>query len=396
MSSVIEHSDFNMKGLKVLQCLILNFSTCMFFYQLEVSLRNLYDPPIIRSTEKLKLNQIEPPMITICPLNQINETKLKEIGYPSYFDLLVGKDISLATDNFWEVIDKVITYSPSKDVDFKITYDEGKIISNMSDLVQRFYPKFGFCWEVSDYKIKDEMKIVGDKILKKIEKVKIFLTDKLLCTMPALDLSNHRGNTIEMNSGKESTYFTEITKVSFFDPSHPERCKEYEATELEACVDNGLQNLTKKLFICQPPWLTNRNVCKDMQWREKVDFLKDPMAAIRNGIQFIVDENAVDRVVEMENFRARRNCTKPCTVTRSIVRAGSTKKLRGKASPGARLLIDETILYSKDIIGYDFTNFLVDMGSSIGLWFGLSIMSLSELSVQTFQFMKVSYKKVSV
>ena len=76
---------------RVFKACILLFSVFMFSIQMETSLENLMNPPIVVSEKKLTLSEIEPPMITICPSNQIDEEKLKTFGFDSYFDFLVGE-----------------------------------------------------------------------------------------------------------------------------------------------------------------------------------------------------------------------------------------------------------------------------------------------------------------
>ena len=65
-----------------LKKLILVFSTAMFIYQASVAIGKLVNPPIIDSTQRLSITNIDPPLITICPLNQINSTKFIQFGYP--------------------------------------------------------------------------------------------------------------------------------------------------------------------------------------------------------------------------------------------------------------------------------------------------------------------------
>ncbi len=64
---------------------------------------------------------------------------------------------------------------------------------------KKFYSKYGYCWELRDYKLKTEMKILA-RANENFTNAHIYLTDKLLSTKPALDISNHRGNIIELNT----------------------------------------------------------------------------------------------------------------------------------------------------------------------------------------------------
>ncbi len=90
----------------------------MFVFQMNISLENLFNPPITVSEKRLQLNEIEPPMITICPLNQVDETKLKSYGFGSYQDFLMGNMEPMNPinpfylTNFWKVFEQILTYDP--------------------------------------------------------------------------------------------------------------------------------------------------------------------------------------------------------------------------------------------------------------------------------------------
>ena len=78
--------------LRVSRWIILAFSFFMFLYQSQVAIQKLVDPPVVDSTEILNVIDTEPPLMTICPLNQFNQTRISELGYENYFHLLTGYD----------------------------------------------------------------------------------------------------------------------------------------------------------------------------------------------------------------------------------------------------------------------------------------------------------------
>ena len=75
---------------KAINWLILVFSFIMFFYQVQIAVNQLRNPPIIDSTEILNIADVDPPLITVCPLNQFNKTKMKEFGYRNLNSVLSG------------------------------------------------------------------------------------------------------------------------------------------------------------------------------------------------------------------------------------------------------------------------------------------------------------------
>ena len=83
----------------------------------------------------------------------------------------------------------------------------------------------------------------------------------------------------------------------------------------------------------------------------------------------------------MELNELKNICKPPCTVTRATVRTARSENYLGIGinKTGLTLYFDEIVQHSRVIIGYDSSNFLVDFRSSIGLWFGISV--LGKLSI---------------
>ena len=53
----------------------------MFCIQFETAIKNLINPPTVDSTYITELDNVDLPLITICPTNQTNATALYESGY---------------------------------------------------------------------------------------------------------------------------------------------------------------------------------------------------------------------------------------------------------------------------------------------------------------------------
>ena len=89
-------------------------------------------------------------------------------------------------------------------------------------------------------------------------------------------------------------------------------------------------------------------------------------------------------ITPKENFRptkAEKKCKNPCkkmTNTLTLVddsRAGlTTLELRFK----------KTVRVEKKVVVYTWFNFIVDVGSSLGLWLGLSALGITDLAIEAF------------
>ena len=79
--------------LKIFKCLVFIFSFVMFCYQLHTATVNLMDPPTVLSQHERHITDDDLPLITVCPTNQIDHTRLGKLGYWSYDYMLEGKAI---------------------------------------------------------------------------------------------------------------------------------------------------------------------------------------------------------------------------------------------------------------------------------------------------------------
>ena len=62
-------------------------------YQLSIALKSILNPPMMMtmSTVDISDSSVPAPLVYICPLDQYNNTKLREYGYKEAFEMLEGK-----------------------------------------------------------------------------------------------------------------------------------------------------------------------------------------------------------------------------------------------------------------------------------------------------------------
>ena len=66
-------------------------------------------------------------------------------------------------------------------------------------------------------------------------------------------------------------------------------------------------------------------------------------------------------------------------------------KIKGS---GITLKFADKVVYTTKKLAYGPSAFLIDMGSSLGLWFGLSVFGITDLSIFTFQWVKNKRREV--
>ncbi len=225
------------------------------------------------------------------------------------------------------------------------------------------------------------MIITGNEFFDVLNMAQIFLTDKLLRTVPAVDLSSQRGEPIIMKNGTDVTYLVQIEKYPFLDPYQPDLCKNYNLEEHLECVDGNLKDYLD--MSCRPPWLAKRNACLDMNWYGIANniTLSQLDASVENDLVTMTRS-----IIYMEDFEEKKSSPVPCSVTRSDIRTGITG--RALAGSEVRLVFEDRIKHSENTFGYGRSDFLVDLGSSVGLWFGISVFGLTNMSIVLFKYCK--------
>ena len=146
---------------KAIKWLILLISFIMFYIQAQIAVNSLRDPPIVDSTETLNIADIDPPLITVCPLNQFNWTKIEEYGY--------NQDI-YQFFNWYDSKNKVYAWGAQYNLTFEELLDEIMVHKDLFTVKlwnlkmnpiyeKRLYPEYGYCVDVSNYTATEKIRL---------------------------------------------------------------------------------------------------------------------------------------------------------------------------------------------------------------------------------------------
>ena len=150
---------------KAIKWLILLVSFIMFYIQVQIAFYSLRNPPVIDSTETLNIADVDPPLITVCPLNQFNGTAMMlKYGYGFGLDrVLFGdddkKDVYAWGTQYNLTFDKLIDNMLRVHYDFFIITLTNYNRNMNPRYEKRFYPGNGYCIDVSNYTATDEIKL---------------------------------------------------------------------------------------------------------------------------------------------------------------------------------------------------------------------------------------------
>ena len=255
---------------KALKWIILAFSLIMFFYQAQISVNKYRNPPVVDTTDLLNIADIESPLITICPIGQLNPFRLKKMGYDYSESLLLGLDsknnVTAWGAQYNMTFDGMIEEIEDLDKDFpSLEYRMGnKGPWLKAEYDKRYYPTFGRCIDFYNYTATGDLELLikidkdidfnsMDSTSWQLSKAEVFLTDQKLRTRITVHKQSHWGSSIIIENRKVMEFLIKVEQLSNFDPRKPDDCNEYTDDEFEKCVDEELQDLWKPIIGCNPP-----------------------------------------------------------------------------------------------------------------------------------------------
>ena len=370
--------------LKSFNFILLAISFIMFSYQAMVAVNQFLNPPVVDSTETSTITDIEPPLITICPMGQFYDGDGEGLGYDGLHDLLIGQDtlniITAWGAQYNMTFEELNEEIENLDKDFpklEFRMDDGPLMK--ADYEKRYYPSFGRCIDFSNYTITGNLELTIHIDTKStytysLNGAVVFLTDKKLRTRNTVHKPSHWGPSIFIQETYSYEYMVKVEQLSNFDPRKPEECKEYTDGEFENCVDEELQDLWKPILGCNPPWLSSKHQCNSIMNTTEIDDLL-------HNRTFKTFTN----IRSMKSYAAKERCTKPCTEVRNTIFKNEHNFFGLGNYAIFNLVFDDIVVLKTKMLAYGFSDFLIDMGSSLGLWFGLSVFGIRDVVIMVIQ-----------
>ncbi len=195
-------------------------------------------------------------------------------------------------------------------------------------------------------------------------KTRVFITDRNYRSYTSPYLNSHKGSTILVDNGKLVWYDVNLQVFS--------TCAiakiNHGPDDYTNCVENGIQNTVGKTLGCVPPWMSPNNHCNgsypgNFTWKIP-NFENEYITTVRN----------------LKNNEIEKSCQNSCNATESTVfyRTEETDNYH-IYSTSVSLTFEQQVKIQETVYSYNLYNFIIDVGSSLGLWFGLSVLNLNDL-----------------
>ncbi len=356
--------------------IVLIISLAMFCFQLRIAVINLISPPTVDSTIEKDITEVDLPIITICPYDQTNLTRLREIGGWSYVHSMVKDYVTcMAKDcdswgkrhdlTFQEILNQTLDASIAEEIIFEQDDEVGE-----SQIVYLY--RYGFCKEISEYDPSREIDIVNERNVT----MRLFITDQTKRTYFSFDISSHQGEHLIIKPGR---HFSITISLQVSSTCNVQYNGKY---GYKSCVEEEIQNNVGKQLGCIPPWLSPHNQC---------------IRPFSNKINFDDEDFEAEYVLPLWFLRktqAEIECRKFCSHTSSHVNIRDQLLYVDKGRPDkahigkASIIFDPTVYETEKMFNYGPFEFIIDVGSSVGLWLGLSVFGLYDLAIEFYELIK--------
>ena len=354
------HSDTNLK-MKKFEIILQLIMFGIFLYQMQNSVHKYITAPVIQDKSTVNLVDIKQPAIFVCSDENFDFHKAKAYGYQSYSDFVVGKlaDSSIS----WKGINRDQQFKDLMQDILKNNFSDFK--SERSEAANIFLLNQGYCMEVG----LTNLSHIEEMFYNKRSSVAFLVDPSFLNSLLIFKMSKEK---MKFGPTKDEMFSLSFYELSFklYDASIHDGvfCTDYDKihSSYGKCVVDVLKAKLLDHFGCLPPWVPDNHglICEDDK-----EVIKQP-----NHISKILQDDLFEILVGRK-MKMIEDCLPPCqTLDVVIEQTYYLPNLPEHAK--INLKAKENVDVYHDIYAYDEFSLVVDLGSALGLWLGLSVLSI--------------------
>ena len=376
-----------MPGVKI-RILIQVLAFGVFSFQMYNSMKKYIERPVIQQKSTIEYEKINKPIIYVCQDVQFNNTVPRMHGYAGVEEFIAGyiKHSHMIT---WKGKDKDMNFEKFKEISFNLhpnmtiktrTRKEKSVKWIDIETEKVFMPFDGFCFR---------LKKVGKRMsISSLARTYFIFVD------PEEDNEIRIGNSANYGVFGPVTdnyyqYFSYKVNIVLHNSNihHGKTCTDYAQlnTSFAECYKKSMMKTLFQSYGCIPPWLsgmTNSTCENGTEVRE---------SAVED-IDIIIDD--IEQLLGGQDLKMQEKCLQPC-LKMSIKLKELVQTNNNIDSARVDFFIDDDdVLVETDMYGYDAFSLIVDLGSALGLWLGLSALSIYD-SIIEFYNLLISKKLIN-
>ena len=359
--------DFSMTPAWLLRLCVQVATIAAFCYQMYIGTTKYFGTASISSVDEKNIRAAKLPDIYICPDND-NDSMIKDQE-----DFLRGNSLNNVVS--WVGTNKTyedMTKEKWQHLDDSLFGSEPE--EDLKSLEKTALIAFsGFCskYVINQTNIPESrMMIPGISYRDNETNFQIFISDSGQMPYYKINPKTLVGDKIEMRYEEERRYFIEFEEV--FWPEKLGVCTTYgEKGDFKSyadCVAAEHKEVFKPILGCSVPWLSAPG---------DPESCKEP---IQHGPKWTQMVDGVINAIQMSTIMSQsKTCLKPCLELRAISEIMSTGPPENKGYGRIVLNLKKTVKVTRHEKAYGLFELVVDAGSSLGLWIGLSALGIFDL-----------------
>ncbi len=358
-----------MSHVKVIRSIFQLAAFGIFVFQMQNSIRKYFDKPIVQQSSTKRFDEISKPLMYVCQNDQFNYSAARNYGYLYKTTYTIGK---LNTSKLsWKGIYGNETYQNLQTMFHDIVYtnlsvqaSETGFDSGLEDIDtdQVYVFPFGYCKKVKKVEIQNYFETTNDLLL-------IIMDPEKENQIWVHDMKHGKLEFGHSETGIQMGLIYEI-ELGIHDSriQHGQTCTDYAriGSTYGKCIEDSMRDSFLEWYNCLPPWLptTLKLTCevdKDIMKPNQEDEIKieDEFYNLFNGLEFSIF----------------KKCLPPC----QLMNLDLDLRDRYMNNPDEAYLqinFKKEVLITTDVYSYDMFSLIVDLGSALGLWLGLSALSI--------------------
>ena len=338
-------------------------------------------PTMVSGGSKTLSNLEKPILITICKTSQFNYDRSPLIGYRSSTSFLTGKH-SNSTILSWKGAGNM-TFNDIKNYLFQSGSEKGNVYADVEDIVTRFLLPYGFCTVAEG---KPSKLISGEPKkftfhLKKGGIYDVYITDVASSLHFQLQTPLTTGDKIHFDipvnftRRKTADYTVELTEkqVTTQDGSCTNYPDKAGNANYQDCVEEENSRRILPILGCMVPWMSDEDQCSVVMKRlpEHEDIFKWLKLVYYwswtgSGYRF-------------------SSCSLPCTMVSAHAKFLHASEIKSSKAHTIYIYFNDNVKIETVLLAYGMDSLLVEIGSSLGLWLGLSVVGLFDVLLAIIQ-----------
>ena len=313
-------------------------------------------------------------MIAVCKTSQFNYGRAKQLGYKFSVDFFTGMTTEADVIS-WSGLHNNITFNETFAHIFDDHLDSIYFDISNGTVYKKLLIPNGLC-KVYEGEPKHVHEIYFDTPEESFLYT-LFVTDSAASTSFQLNQFLITGENVYFKTAKSSSSHSfsiyNIKLKIMQDETGDGSCTDYPNTYYATyadCVDADIERKIMPVLGCMVPWLSESNQCtraikKEEKHHDLIAWLLDLNQDSWGGVQCNPS-----------------SCLLPC----SLLSAEATFENSGSGvdRDSISVYFEESVQIEKLVLAYDSTALLVEIGSSLGLWLGLSAVGLFDMLVYAY------------